>query len=218
MNVETGVVNIRGRNYHTVAKRVDDFRQAHPEHGLTTEIIVRDADCVVVRATISDPAGRVIATGHSEEYRKASQINRTSALENCETSAIGRALASFGIGGTEFASANEVENAIHQQREGQGQEGAVSPPAFPEGPAKNITALKAWRNEIWRAIEGAGDSEELEALIDKDRQYFVQASILPEGSKWRIDVWEGDGEDNIGLRGFVNLKRQEFELQEKEPA
>ena len=57
----------------------------------------------------------IIATGHAQEFRKASQINGTSYVENCETSAIGRALACLGIGGTEFASANEVVNAIHQQ-------------------------------------------------------------------------------------------------------
>ena len=128
-----GIVDIRGKSYQTVAYRVSAFRQAHPEHSLTTEVIVRDTECVVVCATIADPTGRVIANGHSEEYRKSSQINRTSALENAETSAIGRALAAFGMGGTEFASANEVQNAIQQQadgrREGQSQEDAVDPPA-----------------------------------------------------------------------------------------
>jgi hypothetical protein len=66
-------------------------------------------------AEIRNEDERLIATGHAEEYRKSSQINGTSALENCETSAIGRALAVAGFGGTEFASANEVQNAIHQQ-------------------------------------------------------------------------------------------------------
>lgn len=130
MNAQTGIINIRGKEYQTVALRVQLFREKHPEHSLTTAIVARDDDCVVMVATIGDPAGRVIATGHSEEYRKSSQINRTSALENAETSAIGRALAAFGMGGTEFASANEVENAIHQQGQGQSQgeaQGAVSP-------------------------------------------------------------------------------------------
>jgi deoxycytidylate deaminase len=66
-------------------------------------------------ATILNEQNRIIATGHAEEKRKASQINSTSALENCETSAIGRALAGAGFGGSEFASANEVQNAIQQQ-------------------------------------------------------------------------------------------------------
>lgn len=107
-----GVVNIRGKEYQTVALRVHTFRESFKNASLITEVLHRDLDCVVMKATVLDESGRVLATGHAEEYRKASDINRTSALENCETSAIGRALASLGIGGTEFASADEVARAI----------------------------------------------------------------------------------------------------------
>ena len=115
MSSNTGIVNIRGKEYQTVALRVQKFREAHPTWALTSEVLFRDADCVVMKSIIADDTGRVLATGHAEEYRKSSQINGTSALENAETSAHGRALAALGIGGTEFASANEVQNAIHQQ-------------------------------------------------------------------------------------------------------
>lgn len=111
-----GKVNIHGREYETVALRVQKFKSAYPNHALTTEVLTRDADCVVMKASIYNPEGRLIATGHAEEYRKASTINKTSALENAETSAIGRALAAFGLGGTEFVTADEVANAIGQQR------------------------------------------------------------------------------------------------------
>ena len=111
----TGIVIIRGKEYQTVALRVQKFREAHPTWALTSEVLFRDADCVVMKSIIADETGRVLATGHAEEYRKSNQINGTSALENAETSAHGRALAALGIGGTEFASANEVQNAIHQQ-------------------------------------------------------------------------------------------------------
>ncbi len=99
----------------TVALRVQKFREAYPTWSLTSEVLFRDSDCVVMKSIIADETGRVLATGHAEEYRKSSQINGTSALENAETSAHGRSLAALGIGGTEFASANEVQNAIHQQ-------------------------------------------------------------------------------------------------------
>jgi hypothetical protein len=111
----TGIVNIKGKDYQTVALRVQKLREQHPNWSLTSEILFRDADCVVVKSIIADETGRIIATGHAEEYRNASQINSTSALENAETSAHGRSLAAAGLGGMEFASANEVENAIHQQ-------------------------------------------------------------------------------------------------------
>ena len=57
-----------------------------------------------------------VYTGHAVEVYNSSMINKTSALENCETSSIGRALASAGFGGSEFASADEVSNAISQQK------------------------------------------------------------------------------------------------------
>jgi hypothetical protein len=114
--MNTGIVNIRGKDYQTVAFRIQKFREAKPHWQLYTEIIKCDDQAVIVRCDICDEAGVHVASGHAEEFRKASQINATSALENCETSAIGRALAAAGWGGSEFASANEVQNAIHQQK------------------------------------------------------------------------------------------------------
>lgn len=109
-----GIVNIRGKEYKTVALRVQEFRTDFPGHSLVTEIVKIDDDqCIVKAMVVKDNS--IIATGHAQEFRKASQINGTSYVENCETSAIGRALACLGIGGTEFASANEVVNAIYQQ-------------------------------------------------------------------------------------------------------
>lgn len=186
-----GIVDIRGKSYQTVAYRVSAFRQAHPEHSLTTEVIVRDTECVVVCATIADPTGRVIANGHSEEYRKSSQINRTSALENAETSAIGRALAAFGLGGTEFASANEVQNAIHQQqagdaREGQSQGGAVDPPAKSSRGSAH-SALKGNLRELVHELNGCGDDAMLAALLsDKGT-----IETIAETRKHLPHLWDG---------------------------
>ena len=113
---DTGIVNIHGKDYKTVAKRVDEFRSEHKtDFAIITSIVDRDENTVVMKAEIIDKDGRTIATGYAEEHRTASQINKTSALENCETSAIGRALANFGLGGGEYASADEVANAISQQ-------------------------------------------------------------------------------------------------------
>ena len=115
-NKDSGIVNIHGKDYKTVAKRVDEFRKEHgTKYAILTELVSMDERNVVMRAEILDENRRAIATGYAEENRTASQINRTSALENCETSAIGRALANFGLGGGEYASADEVANAISQQ-------------------------------------------------------------------------------------------------------
>jgi hypothetical protein len=115
--MKAGTVKIRGREYKTVALRVSEFREQCPASdgwAILTDIVERDAETVVMRASIVKD-GIVLATGYAEENRKSSQINQTSCLENCETSCIGRALAAFGLGGSEYASANEVANAIHQQ-------------------------------------------------------------------------------------------------------
>lgn len=182
MNAQTGIVNIRGKEYQTVALRVQLFREKHPDHSLTTAIVCRDGDCVVMQATIGDPNGRVIATGHSEEYRKTSQINKTSALENAETSAIGRALAAFGMGGTEFASANEVENAIHQQGQGHSQNGAVSP--APKRPPAH-SALKTKIRAFVHDMEGCGDMDTWIGLRESNKDLLTDVrEKLPQ---W----WEG---------------------------
>jgi len=137
---DTGIVNIHGKQYSTVAKRVQDFRgDLGTTFSITTELISADDQVVIMKASISDTEGRVIATGHAEESRTSSQINRTSALENAETSAIGRALAAFGLAGTEFASADEVANAIHQQQTPAQAGQQYSRPAGPQGTGKFAT-------------------------------------------------------------------------------
>ena len=119
-------VNIHGKQYRTVAERInlfyERFGKMHTQ--IITEIVKDDGNIIQVKATInvddrrdSNNAISLLGTGYAEEDRSKGRINSTSALENCETSAIGRALASIGLGGEEYASANEVENAIHQQKQ-----------------------------------------------------------------------------------------------------
>lgn len=114
--MQNGKVNIHGKEYKTVALRVKEFREdeALGTFGIETDLI-SNANLVVIKATIKNEDDRVVATGYAEEERDSTNINRTSALENCETSAIGRALACLGLAGTEYASANEVSDAILNQ-------------------------------------------------------------------------------------------------------
>jgi len=112
-----GVVMLHGREYKTVALRVQEFRRDHPSHAIVSDPLGMSEDAVVMVARVLDESGRVVATGHAEKRRNESHITRTSCLEVCETAAIGRALASFGYGGSEFASADEVADAMSAQRE-----------------------------------------------------------------------------------------------------
>lgn len=115
---DTGIVNIHGKEYKTVAKRVDEFRKENKQElGIQTSLVSIDERTVVIKAEIINKEGFVIATGYAEENRQSSTINKTSALENCETSAIGRALANFGLAGGEYASADEVAQAISRQEQ-----------------------------------------------------------------------------------------------------
>lgn len=116
--MSNGVVNIHGREYKTVALRVSEFREKHPDWSIITDLVSADSEVVIMKATIMDESGRVRGTGYAEEYRSSSKINATSAMENAETSAIGRSLAAAcGLAGTEYASADELANAISQQNE-----------------------------------------------------------------------------------------------------
>ena len=159
--MNTGIVNIRGKEYMTVALRVQNFREAHPDWSIVTQIVHRDSEEVVMVATILNDQGRILATGHAEEKRKASQINSTSALENAETSAIGRCLSALGFGGSEFASANEVQNAVHQQNPG------INKALTAISEAPSMEALKIVYTAAIRQFKEPGELEKINAAKDK---------------------------------------------------
>ena len=113
--------NIRGKQYVEVNERIKFFRQEeqYKNWGIHTEFPMLTADECLCRASIVDADGHTVAVGHAHEVKTASNINKTSYVENCETSAVGRALAMLGIGiDSSIASANEVSDAIAQQESG----------------------------------------------------------------------------------------------------
>jgi hypothetical protein len=120
---DTGIVPIHGKAYQTVAYRIGKFREIYGyELSLISDVLEANETVVRMKAMVVDPTGRVLATGHAEEYRNDGKINKTAALENAETSCIGRALAAFGLGGTEFASADEVARVVSGQKAESGAE------------------------------------------------------------------------------------------------
>ena len=117
-NYKFKTTNIRGKQYVEVNERIKFFRQEdeYKNWTISTEFTALDSEMCVCKAIIADTNQRVVATGHAHEERSGSHINKTSYVENCETSAIGRALAMMGIGiDTSIASANEVNDAIAKQ-------------------------------------------------------------------------------------------------------
>ena len=108
-------ISIHGKSYATVALRVAIARRVlGTALDVVTKIISIDKDTVVMQADIFID-GKHVSSGHAEENRKASRINTTSALENAETSAVGRALAFCAFISDGIASAEEVTAAIEQQ-------------------------------------------------------------------------------------------------------
>lgn len=115
VNKTLSTIDVKGKNYAPVTERIKAFRQVLPNGTIDTEIIQLDGDKVIMKTTIKD-GECVLATGLAYEICGSSYINKTSYIENCETSAVGRALGMLGIGiDASMASAEEVTNAIKQQ-------------------------------------------------------------------------------------------------------
>ncbi len=104
------------KEYYTVAVRHNHFAKYFPEHRINTDLVefLCNEKQVATKTTIyigEEP----YATGLALEKFDYGYVNKTSALENCETSSLGRALAAFGLHGSEFSSADELANAIINQ-------------------------------------------------------------------------------------------------------
>ena len=118
-------VDIKGKAYTTVATRVEVFRKFFGfDYSINTELLVDDGKRILMKATITNKEGNVVGVGHAEEIRGSGyfptgdkrNINTTSAVENCETSCIGRALSSLSLHGGEYASANEIQIAEDKKK------------------------------------------------------------------------------------------------------
>jgi len=166
-------VNIHGKQYKTVAERVSEFRAEYKlEYAIRSEIIDAGQN-VQMKASIVDKEGFEVATGFAEEVRGSTNINKTSALENCETSAIGRALAAFGLGGTEYATANEVTDAIIQQNVMAAKEAAME---FYNKQAKAI-------RDNWGSIVAIKEAI-AEGNIDYAKECYAELSEEEQTSIW----------------------------------
>lgn len=117
INSSISRINIRGKEYVEVAARIQGFWLLYPEGSIATKLLSDDGKRCMFLAQCLDANGRVLSTGHAYEIQGRG-VNATSYIENCETSAVGRALGILGIGSTEsIASAEEVSNAVAQQEQ-----------------------------------------------------------------------------------------------------
>lgn len=108
--------NIKGRDYAEVNQRIKAFRMVYPEGTIQTTLISNENGVCVFNAKVFNEEMKLLASGTAYEKENSTFINKTSYIENCETSAVGRALgiAGFGID-VSVASAEEIQNAINNQ-------------------------------------------------------------------------------------------------------
>ena len=117
-------MDIKGRKYMEVNQRIKAFRMLFPTGFIKTDVFYLQDGVCVMQAQVGyyepteEPYPKVIILGEGTAYEKedSSFINKTSYIENCETSAVGRALGMAGFGmDAEVASAEEQQNAMLNQ-------------------------------------------------------------------------------------------------------
>jgi len=150
-NATIRTTDVRGKEYAEVNQRVKAFRMLWPDGYIKTEMLSNYGDIgkhtCIFRATVGyiEPMTEqdvVLATGTAYEHEGSSNINRTSYIENCETSAVGRALGFLGLGvDVAIASAEEVQNAIAAQDAAQRPQEAARAPK--EEKEDRITGVQA---------------------------------------------------------------------------
>lgn len=144
-NEQIRTTNIKGKEYAEVNQRIKAFRIVYPQGGIVTHMLSNEIEnsknhVCIIRAIITDEDGKELGTGIAYENENNSYINKTSYIENCETSAVGRALGMAGFGiDTSICSAEELQNALLNQGKK-----TEEPPedTEPESP-------KVWRDKVY---------------------------------------------------------------------
>ena len=156
--------------------------------GIVSELIECSPAQVVTKSSIVNPEGKVVCVGHAQETWDGSKILRTSAVEVCETSSIGRALASIGLAGEEYASANEVQGAIAQQEAGHSNKPKKPRQTANSAPKRAAKAKPAETPEDWvqrakeafAAATNADQVMETIAKIGKGEHVFASPADFRE--------------------------------------
>ena len=174
MCMKLKTVKIRDKEYVEVNERLKAFRTL-PEYkgySLVSDIVSLENGVITVKASIYDADGIIIATGLAQEKESSSFINKTSFVENCETSAWGRALGNLGIGiDTSVASAEEVENAIANQ--------TTSAPAKKTLPQTNNDT------DLFAGLRACSDLDNLKIYYER---YQAQVSDKKEFAKIKDEM------------------------------
>ena len=162
---------IKGKEYAEVNQRIKVFRMLFPNGSIQTNIESLENGVCVMRAVAFDEEGKVLGIGHAYEKEGVGNINKTSYIENCETSAVGRALGMCGIGiDVSVASKEEVENAIYQQEM---MEKASQPKikTLQSLCEKHGINLEAWLKKCKTTLDKLTEEQATQMLITIKQQY-----------------------------------------------
>lgn len=159
--------------YETVNDRIQKFYKAHPNGRIVTDLIAADGGAGstrwIVRAAVFRDVGYELpdATGYAYEIDGVGgPVNRTSALENAETSAVGRALANLGLSGEKRPTREEMEKTERMRSEAQVDERAVQAAVRSIQAAEDVPALQ----EAWNAAGKSGVAGDVRVTAAKDAQ------------------------------------------------
>lgn len=181
VNKSMNGIDFKGKNYVMVNSRVTAFRKLFPEGFIHTDIISLDNGTVVMKAEVGyyENGNKVIlGTGLAYEREQTSYINKTSFIENCETSAVGRALGFLALGNDDsICSAEELVNALKSQEQIKAKEKAECQPPIP-----------------------SGGSVETAAKVPDTQE------ISPVGNYIRNEI--ADIQELMGLKNYQDAKRQ----------
>ena len=185
-------IDVKGKNYVQVNSRVTAFRKLFPEGFIITDLISNaDGVCVMkARAGYYENGQQVIlGTGMAYEKESSSYINKTSYIENCETSAVGRCLGFLALGADDsICSAEELVNAINNQEK---KPNDVKPvrkdaPATVKTaatvPQKELTPQAYLNNEIafMGTLLGIADKQKQKDKFVEMREVLIRGKVIPD--------------------------------------
>lgn len=200
VNSEISMIDLKGKDYAMVPERVTAFRKLYPEGFIRTDIISHDGTTVVMQAVAGyyeNGSPIILGSGLAQEVKGYGMVNKTSYIENCETSAVGRALGMIGLGinGGGICSAEELANAVTAQKQMKEIENSYCNPPFPEDgpvrktdkvPAKDVdkTVSQAFgdnMNEFMQRFEITDSQEALKRFNDLRKKLFDSGAIKSNG-------------------------------------
>lgn len=188
------------KNYAMVPERVSAFRKLFPEGYITTRIVSHDGGIVLMEACVGyyNEKGEnvILGTGFAQEEKGKGLVNGTSYIENCETSAVGRALGFLGLGleGGGICSAEELANAITAQNQNASatkkdtQASVTTVEKIPKNETPEMNPVQKYLIDSMKLMREARQisAEENNKIFKAQREALVKAKLAPDK---RLDTY-----------------------------